>query len=210
MSDRYSLSDSQRRACRWFSLLFCAAAIGIGAVAALALSTPGGLTNKVRCVDLHCQVVRETVDLLPQAVRAKVEATPGLRAGLETNLAQARTRAVLTAIELVRCLPLAALFALVAMAMRRLGASGADGYAKAMPWLRRAALAAVVAALAVPVADTLRATVLVDAIDRGRGVYVMFNASQFVGDLLLAAAAWASIWALAAGSRARRDIAEIV
>lgn len=210
MLDEYKLSGWQARVCRRLAFAFLAVAAVLTAMTGLALVAPDLLATEINCADLRCGVRGNPVSLLPDNARDEVEGSAAAAAKFAAHLDVPATRGKLLAAEAVGGLPIVALLLSVAAALSTMARRGGDDLARAIPWLRRASIAALLAVPLVPLGESLRATVLLAALRPDGGFTLCVDLNRLVLNLLLASAAFAVTWALAAGSRAGRDIAEIV
>lgn len=210
MSDGYSLSQRQAGLCRAVAILFSIAALVRAAaiLGPLVFAAPPRL--EVTCPAGHCVTAQRPDLLLPAAERDAVTASPAAAARLTAYVARPPVRAGLAAIDLAQGAPFVALMLCVALAVRRLGARGADDLARALPWLWRASIAALADVFVSPLSDSLRAMLLFPATPSGPSWYLAVDFGRFLTGVLLALAALIVSWALAAGSRARRDLADFV
>lgn len=96
----------------------------------------------------------------------------------------------------------------VAMALCAFGT--ARGIASGIRWMRLAAWAAIGAALAPPLTSLLWSVLLLPGTPHGPGFLIEIGGGPLMLHLLLAFAYFAVVWALDAGLRAQRDLAEIV
>lgn len=186
------------------------------AVAALRLATgvaplvdPLLITTSLHCQPVRCWTDRDPVRLLAPNQRAAVERSAEARAGLASLLTRPGVRSMLAAGESARALPSFLLFLFLALAFRRL-AKGEGFGGGAAGWLRRAAVAALVAVLAQPVADTLRMTALSPITTGRQQIFIAFNGGPFLWGLLLAGAVWVAVWALEEARLVAAELAEIV
>lgn len=210
MLDEYKLSPWQARVCRFLPAAFVVVAAVQASSIALALVAPELLAIEIRCDKLRCGISGNPLLLLPDNMRGEVEASASATANFRAHLDLAATRLKLMAADTVSSMPMVALLLFVAAALRTLGRRGSDDLARAIPWLRRASIAALVAVPLVPLGESLRTSVLLAAIPPERDFSLFVDVNRLILNLLLAFAAFAVTWALAAGSRAERDIAEIV
>jgi len=210
MYNSYFLSVRQARTCRIAAAFFLAAAlIRFASVVASTIWTPTPVAD-VRCANFHCHATERPDLLLPESERAIIATSPGAMVRLVEYAHRPAVRIGLAATNLGEAAPLVFLLLSVAVATWRLGARGTDDLARALPWLGRASLAALVAAVVPPLGDSLRAMLLFPAAPSGPYWYFEIDLGPLVMRLLLACAAFIVSWALAAGSRARRDLAEFV
>lgn len=206
----YSLGRWQAWWCRLLAIAFATAA-GVQALSVgLALAAPDLLATEIRCSGYRCGISGNPASLLPDAARREVEASAAAMAEFAAHLVVPATRIKLMAAETAGSMPVAALLLFVAAALGTLGRRGPDDLARAIPWLRRASIAALLAVPLVPLGESLQTTVLLAAVHPHGPFSLVVDLNRFILNLLLAFAAFAVTWALAAGSRAGRDIAEIV
>lgn len=209
MRDGYSLSASQARVCRVAAGLFLAAA----AVQALALllswlSPEAQVT--LRCAAAGCESFARPEAMLPGDLRAAVAASPDAMQRFIEYVRAPVTRIGLALLGLIGNAPIIALMLSVAAAMRRLAMRDADALAGALPWIRRASIAALFMALMPPVVTSLRVMLLMPGTPHGPGYYFALDLAPLLFNVLVAFAAFIVAWALAAGSRATRDMSEFV
>ncbi len=210
MLDEYRMSAWQARVCRLLAAAFLVVAAVQASSIGLALVAPELLAIEIRCDGLRCGISGNPVLLLPDDTRGEVEASASATASFAAHLDVPATRLKLMVTDTVASMPIVALLLFVAAALRTLGRRGSDDLARATPWLRRASIAALVAVPLVPLGESLRTTVLLAVIRPDRHFSLYVDVNRFVLNLLLAFTAFAVTWALAAGSRAGRDIAEII
>jgi hypothetical protein len=207
MFDAYSLSLRRARIARiaaLFLLVGLASIIGI-----IGLAThPSGLA--VHCGPRGCVDRTSLIELAPEDARPALEASRPAQAMFARHVDRLSVRLGLGAVLMIQGLPFAALMLAVGFALRRLAARKGDDLASAMPWLRRAAIAALLMAVAIPVGDSLEAMILFPGTPSGPMWYVEVDFRRLLFDLLLAFAAFAVVWVLDAGSRAERDVAAFV
>ncbi|WP_380927355.1 hypothetical protein [Sphingomonas arantia] len=129
---------------------------------------------------------------------------------LDLHLGLPTVRLELFFAQLVIDLPVVGLLLSVALGVHALGQRKGHDLARALPWLRRAAVFALVAAPLIPLGESIRTTVLMQAFGPPVRFYLSMEFQRLVLNLLLALVALAVTWALAAGLRAEQDLAEIV
>ncbi len=207
MSDSYSLSNRQARACRVVGALFLLAPALVMALT-VAAAVPGGA--EVICDKDDCGYYDAAKEALSDESRTKLETSKAVEARFERHLDDPWVTAGLDVLSVGEFVPGWALAILVGIALRRLGARSRDGLVAALPWLRRAGWAALAMAVAMPLIASLRAMLLLPGIDGYRSWYFVVDAGVLGQNLMLAFAAIAVGWALSAGSRAQADIAEII
>ncbi len=160
--------------------------------------------------DLQCDKGACEWVIKPSKLDGLVRPAPGAE-GLEDEAAvleqitQPRVHQALIGAELLRAVPLAALYGALAFALIRLGQPEAINRA-AIRWLRRATVAAAVLILAKPLADSLESSAM-----SGPGVFSLVIAGNDIPfDLLLVGIAWVAAWALEQGTRANDELAEFI
>lgn len=210
MLGNYVLTQRQAWVCRVAALFFVAAALVRVMAVAVPLAIGSGPAIEVRCGQGGCITADRPDRLLPESERAAVVGSPAAASTLANYVRQPSIRALLVGIDIAAAAPFVLLMLFVAKAVRRLGSREGDGLAGALPWLHHASLAALAAALAPPVTDSLRAMLLFPATPSGAIWYLAIDFGPFFMGLLLACAAFIVTWALAVGSRARADVAEFV
>jgi hypothetical protein len=97
-----------------------------------------------------------------------------------------------------------------ARALRELGRGLYDDLAKALPWLRRAACFALMSAPLMPLGESIQTTVVMQAFRPATRFFLSMEIERIALHFLLALVALAVTWALAAGVKAERELAEIV
>lgn len=192
--------------CRAAGSVFLAVALCTAAVICLGAVAPE-LT--ALCTGPHCEVTEGPLDVLPSEVRSQVRRSAGATEAFEAYCRRPLVRAGGVGVMAVHLAPFALLLLSVGLALRRLGGGG-DALAKALPWLRRASLAAIIWAVAAPLADSLQVMLLFPGTPAGAHWYLVADMQAIGTGLMLAVAAYAAVWALEAGWRAQRDLAEIV
>lgn len=204
---RYGLTASQAR----FANVVGAALL---ATAVLALASnlvllwhaaPG-----FRCDASGCVGAVKALAAAPDDARAALAASPVALAGFTRYLGSWPVRLGLFAILVLQSLPFALLTGSVGFALRRLGGRAPESLRQALPWLRRAALAALALAIVTPVAQSLRAMLLFPGTPAGPMWWFEVDFVQTGQHLLLALTANVIVWAIAAGSEAERDASGFV
>lgn len=208
MSDAYSLPARKARICRlagaFFLILGAMHFVGLGMWLV-------GPAPHVYCDDTGCRWKSEPLTLLDEEDRAVVAASPGNLRRFLAHVERPDVRVALFGIQQMRAVPFALLILCVGMALRRLGGRAADPLARALPWLRRGSIAAIIWAIFQPLAASLTATVLTSGMpDADYAFYIAADWGEVGTALMLALAAFATVWALEAGVQAQRDLAEIV
>lgn len=154
----------------------------------------------------------EPLTLLDEEDRAIVAASSVNERRFTAYVEEPHTRLLLAAIRSLSSLPFVGLILGVGLALRGLGSNKDDPLAYAVPWLRRASIAAVLWTLAMPLVDSLTATALAHGLptDDYTFYFVVEDLTEVSSAMLLAIAAYAAVWAVETGLRAQRDLAEIV
>ncbi|MCT8003756.1 hypothetical protein NZL82_17935 [Sphingomonas sanguinis] len=204
----YFLPPRKARLCRLAGVLFLLSAAVMPVVIAAAGLTPGA--GPICGGGYGCVWNARAATLLPEESRMLIEMSPPARAQFDAHVARTDVRIGLTAIAAIDLLPFMALLSSVGVALRRLGGSGADTLERALPWLRRASLAAIVWTLAGPVHQSALETWLSPGMPSGFQIITTILLAPIAGGLLLAFAAYAAIWAVEAALKARRDLDRFV
>ncbi|WP_260596732.1 hypothetical protein [Sphingomonas endolithica] len=208
MSDSYSLPSGKARVCRIAGIVFLLVATMWG-VATVAQSIVPGWS--ISCGNQQgCRQGADLIGLLPVAEQASVSGDPAAHARFAAYVGQPSVRLGLAGLSLFDEGFLVFLFVAVGLTLRRLGGRGGPVLARALPWLRRGALSAVLWAVAQPLTDSLQAMLLFPGTPSGASWYIALDLTVAGPALLLAIAAYATAWALEAGMRAERDLADFV
>lgn len=196
------------RVCRIAGIVFLVIAVLWAGAAAIQSATPGW---SLSCSgEKRCQQGADLIALLPESEQASVLAEPAARGRFVTYVDQRSVRAGLAGLILLDEGFLVFLFMAVGLTLRRLGERDGSVLARALPWLKRGALAAVLWSVAQPLTDSLRAMLLLPGTPSGPSWYIALDLTVAGPALLLAIAAYATAWALEAGLRAERDLAGFV
>lgn len=209
MANAYSLSASQARVCRIAAGLFFAVA-AVQAFALLLSWLSPDVHVVLRCAAAGCESLTRPETMLPDDLRASVAASSDAMQRFAAHVRAPVTRIGLALLALIGNAPIIVLMLSVAMAMRRLAMCDGDALAGALPWIRRASIAALFMALVPPIVDSLRVMLLMPGTPHGPGYYVALDLAPLLFNMLMAFAAFIIAWALAAGSRATRDLSEFV
>ena len=209
MPSGYSLSTNQRRVCRLAAGLFLLVALTQIIAVAISWSVPGAQYN-MRCSDVGCVTTGTPELALPDDLRAQMQASPESVEQFERHIREPHIWAGLGLVNLIQFAPMMALLALVGVAMRRLGQDRPDAMAAALPWIKRAAIAALALAIIPTFAVAARVMILMPGTPHGPGFYFSLDGGPLLIDLLMAFAAFIVAWALEAGSRAARDVGGFV
>ncbi|MEG3091452.1 hypothetical protein U1703_08220 [Sphingomonas sp. PB1R3] len=106
--------------------------------------------------------------------------------------------------------PFALMLFSIGLALRRLGGKRREPLAEALPWLRRASLAAMIWAIGRPLSDSLTVSLLSPGTPEGRQWAITVDMLDIGTALMLTVAAYATVWALEAGLEAQRDLERFV
>lgn len=148
--------------------------------------------------------------MLDDEEREKVVASPHAGRVLAAHVARPTVRLQIFAAKLIDSGPFAVLLFSAGVALLRLGGRDASPLDSALPWLRRGSLAAIAWAVGQPVSNSLMAAVLSPGTPSGGHWYVMFDLVDIGTALMLAVAAYATVWALEGGLKAQRELADFV
>lgn len=204
MQDSYWLPPRKARLCRGIGAIFLLAAMVMAIVIAVAGLSPGA--SPVCDLQKGCAWENHPTTLLDEEVRSRVLASPAHLRTYHAYVARPDVRLGLAAVEAINLGPFALLILGVGVALRRLGGNGPAALAKALRWLRLSSFAAIGWALVSPLYDCLLATLLSPGTPNGETVEWFIYLDKIGAGLLLALAAYASIWAVEAGLAARRDL----
>ncbi|WP_294299318.1 hypothetical protein [uncultured Sphingomonas sp.] len=206
MPDLYSLPPKKARVCRIAGAIFLVFA-AVTLVEPVVLSIWPAPT--FGCAE-GCHWKSRPIAMLDDDVQAEVEAAPGGEAKLAIYIDRSVVRAGIFGVSLIDSLPFAALLMGVGIALRRLGSARGNRLGQALPWLRRASLAAILWAFAQPISQSLMASLLSPGAPEGEYWYFMVDFVDVGTGLMLAIAAYAAVWALEGGLKAQRDLDEFV
>lgn len=188
-------------------LFLCIAAL-MGALTIVAAAAPGPYWN---CgSEEGCRAGADAANLLPDETLTKLNGNPPARRRFDAWVTTPGIRIGLAAVVLLESGPMPVLLFAVGMALRRLGQKRRNALADALPWLRRASRAAIVLAIARVVAPILQSLLLANGFDEPEVLTSPIMVETTLLLLMLAFAAYATIWALEAGIRAERELADFV
>lgn len=208
MSEGYLLPVSKARFCRIGGAAFLIVAILWGMAAAVQAAVPGW---SLACSDEHgCLQATDPATLLSEQERTDLLNTPDTEKQFAAYVAQPAVRAGLAALTSAEEGFMVFMFVSVGVTLRRLGERGTQVLAQALPWFKRGAMAALLWAIAQPVTDSLRMMLLYPGTSKGPSWSVGIDFTIAGPALLLAIAVYATAWALEAGVRAQRDLADFV
>lgn len=169
-------------------------------------------TWRVSCVYSVCEWRPEAVELLPPSVQASVNERPEVIAAVKARAAVPANRAVLILAELVHLVPETLFLLSVALGFRQLGRGEAFGR-QTLGWLRKAAAAALLSALALPITAAIQMAVLLPNLPGGfweNEVAVYVPAGEMLAGFFFASAAWVVARALQEGRQTQSELAEYV
>ena len=162
------------------------------------------------CSSSGCADHSDLVSLAPEDQRGVLQRSADARAKFSAHVSRPLVRAGLAGANLIGVLPFALLMIFVGSALGRLAGRRGDDLARALPYLRRAAVMALVLVVAAPVSDSMENMILYPGTPAGPMWYFVIELRTVMIDLLLALAVSAVVWALDAGSRAERDVASFI
>lgn len=205
--DSYSLPPRKARLCRLAGAMFLAwaALTGLGALSSGLYPGP-----RVQCGEDGCAASSRPSLLLDDDDRELIQASPAIERAFDAHARRPLVRAGVAGIMLIDLGPFAALLLAVGLALRRLGRGGDDALPRALFWLRRASQAAMLWAVTRPLADSLMESLLSGGGPEGAQWRISFDPGDIGVALSLGVAAYAAVWALEAGLRAQRDLADFV
>lgn len=207
MKPTYWLPARKAVVCRMAGTLFVLSAAVMLFVIAFAGLTPGAYPS---CGTGGCVWNPKPTALLDRDVRMAVEESPATKRAFDAHISRPIVRLELAAADAIDSIPFGVLLLCIDVALRRLGAQDADALAQALPWLRRASLAAIVWTVASPLYESTVETILSPGTPSGATVQISIYLADIASGLLLATAAYAAIWALEAGLRTQRDLEDFV
>lgn len=208
MQDVTLLPPRKAMLCRYIGVIFLLAALVMPFVILTAGVTPGA---NPYCGGGHgCAWKAQPSLLLEEDVRLEVATTAATQQRFEAYAARRDVRIGLAMVDAIDSLPFGLMMLSVGLALRRLGGPAHDALPQALRWLRRASAAAILWSLAQPVYETLLTMLLSPGTPAGPTITTILYLGTIARGLLLALAAYATIWALEATLRAQRDLAEFV
>ncbi len=188
-------------------LFLCIAAL-LGVLTIVMAAVPGAYVN---CdAGEECRSGADAANLLPDETMARLRSDAKAREQFDRWVAEPGVRVGLAVIVLLESGPMAILFLAVGMALRRLGQRRHHALADALPWLRRASRAAITLAITRIMCPVLQAGLLYNGVGGSQALSNPIDLETAFLLLLLAFAAYATIWALEAGIRAERELADFV
>jgi hypothetical protein len=195
-------SPRLQRFCRTLAFLFILAI----AVRVAALAVPINATSLRATPVWGCDICDLRGDLL---MLARSEASRGeIDQRMLQQMERPKVAVMLHSARFIQFAPFFALFASLALAFRSLASSGFSRYA--IRWMRRAAVASILLVLLEPVADSLRLTAFSAAVHGREHLMVRIEPMELLSSLLIAGAAWASLWALQEALALRKDLEKFV
>ena len=162
------------------------------------------------CSSSGCADHSDLIGLAPEDQRGMLQRSSDARAKFSAHVSRPLARIGLAGANLIGVLPFALLMVFVGAALSTLAGRRGDDLGRALPWLRRAALMALLLVIAAPVSDSLENMILYPGTPAGPTWYFGIELRTVTINLLLALAVLAVVWALDAGSRAERDVASFI
>lgn len=209
MARRYFMSRGRARAVRAFAVLcFLIAGAGVATLPTMVVG-PQWQAFMIDCDD-GCRAKPQPLDQLSPEVRHVIANLPKASERMTAAMAEPYWWWRLLGIQMLDALPFTLLFFSVGMALWRFSNRQEHRDWSGMRWLQRATAAGIAMAIAEPLAQVLRDAVFLGAMTDVGAFSYSVEFTLIIERLLLACAAWAATWALAAGLRARGDLAEIV
>lgn len=188
--------------CHALAAMFLLIGITRLATAALPLIDPRLSTVSYECEP--CALRTDPVLLLESSQRAKAWQTPGSAERIVERIRLPKVKLMLFVDHAVRAIPFFFLFLGLAMALRSFARMGFNH--GGVLWLKRSALAAMVWALAQPVATSIRHAAF-SPITLGREMrQVVLSGDSLIFGLLIGGAAWVTLWALDQALTMQRDL----
>ncbi|WP_294236147.1 hypothetical protein [uncultured Sphingomonas sp.] len=207
-SSNYSLSHKKARTIRWMGMGFLLIALMLVVSTATNSLVPG---MSIECdLPRPCHDASDPMNLLPDASRAAVRADPVMHRHYVDWVARPGVRIALAVVNLIAFGPTTALLLSLGMAFRMMGRQGGQGLVRALPWLRWACRAAILLAVTQLLKQFLLSAVLLLGVDRPTLLDFTIDFNITLLPLLMASAAYATVWALRAGMRAEEDLARFV
>lgn len=186
--------------------LLIAAMMGVGTIVGAA--APGIYWN---CdSEQRCTGGTDATNMLPDETRLILNRDPVARGKFLAWMAKPGVHAGLAALIFLEFVPMMILLFSIGMALRRLGERKRHALTLALPWLRRASRADIALAVARLVVPVPTAILLHQGVDQDDIVLPGIELSNTLVLLLLTIAIHAVIWALEAGIRAERELADFV
>lgn len=210
MYDSYSLTPRRAQAVRVLAVIFLALGVHRTATLALPLVAPSYMVMSLEFDTAHWRVGPDPLSILPAEARLEVEPDAAASARYAARLADAGVRRRLFVIELLGRLPELAVMYCVGIALWRASRPDTGAALSGVAWLSRAAVAGVALALVTPVAEAARTGLLLAGVVPTPALNFVIDLDRVEQHLLFAAAAWAATWTIAAGLRARAELADIV
>ena len=209
MQNSYDLPPRKALACRWASAFFALIAIIAFATPIAIIAMTGDPMAKWVCNTAgDCGFVDGSRAFLDAEELQAMSASPAAAERFADYVKQWPIEIGGAVLSVLSTLPFALLMFAVAMALRAFGT--ARGIASGIRWMRLAGWAAIGAALASPLIGLLWSVLLLPGTPHGPGFRIEIDSGPLMLHLLLAFASFAVVWALDAGLRAQRDLAEIV
>jgi hypothetical protein len=195
-------SPRLQKFCRALAFLFVLAIV----LRVAALAVPINATSLRATPVWGCDICDFRGELLmlarPEASRGEIDQR------MLQQMERPKVALMLHGARLIQLAPFLALFASLALAFRSLATTGFSPYA--IRWMRRAAFASIFLVLFEPVADSVRLTAFSAAIHGREHLIARIEPMELLWSLLIAGAAWASLWALQEALALRKDLEKFV
>jgi hypothetical protein len=173
----------------------------------MVLVNPLAATGSLDCTP-ECRFNRDPVMLLGEEMRKQAWRTADIERRIAERLEQPRTQAYLVAAASLRALPFAMMFFSLAFALWSFARHGFTAHGS--KWLRRAAAAALVWSLLLPVSDLLRHKALYPAVTGSEGLSILIDVPAMLVGLLISGAAWVSILIIEEALALRAELEDYV
>ena len=201
-----SRAKSLRRLASLMMILCFAIAGGRLITGAVPIFDPGMAAAEVTCSYLDCSINRSLPRLLPHE-DGRPQVAPEAP-DIESVIGQPLQRVLIASGALASALSWSLMFLALGLALRALGRR--RDLAASIPWLRRAALAAMASVAIEPIAATLRATALSPVSTGRQQIYIMVDVPDLLWGIMVTGTLWVVILAFEQALKSERELAEIV
>lgn len=174
------------------------------AVVAVPLVTPPMLTTQLTCAKGSCRIDQDLLRLVPEHKRILIKDGDQAREALGRRLELLRPRLLLATSLILVGLPMFFMYLGLAR-LFHIAAKEGPFNLRALRWVRRTALAALLSAIAAPVASGIRSLAVLPAISPEAGPSFTLNLNHFLGGILLSAIILAASWAVTRGQRLEEE-----
>lgn len=204
----FSLPATKARTSQRVGLVFLLLAAILGMATVAGSLVPGA---SAQCdLPQPCRGTSDPTVLLSAEERAALARDPAALGHYVAWVARPDVRVGLAGLTLLEQGPVVFLFVAIGSALRRLGERREHVLARALPWLRSASRAAIVLALVRLFEGGLRSALLYPGLDHPDTLRFPLDLNGMTLPLLLAFGFYTTVWALEAGIRAERDLADFV